>query len=135
MQNGFEIYTKKGRVSKTPRILSNNRTFSAKTGGLESLLKYAFKLIFLKCIFEFMINTAPTTSNSVHGREKCFKCNNNYFSVTKMLSRIPNPREVILLNFLHFFLFSFDHFLSLWLVSLYSLCWSFKALRGFCDNV
>ena len=39
-------------------------------------LKYAFKLIFLECIFEFMLNTAPPTSNSVHGREKCFKCNN-----------------------------------------------------------
>ena len=86
-----------GRVSKTRRILSENgrpeiftknERFPAKTGGLESLLKYAFKLIFLKCIFEFMINTAPTTSNSVHGREKCFKCNNNYFSITKMLSHI-----------------------------------------------
>ena len=88
MQNGFEIYTKKGRVSKTRRILSKNRTFPAKTGGLESLLKYAFTLIFLKCIFEFMINTVPTTSNSVHGREKCFKCNNNYFTITKMLSHI-----------------------------------------------
>jgi len=88
MQNGFEIYTKKGRVSKTGRILSKNRTFPAKTGGLESLLKYAFKLIFLKCIFEFIINTAPTTSNSVHSREKCFKYNNNYFRVTKMLSHI-----------------------------------------------
>ena len=34
------------------------------------------KLVFLKCMFEFMVNTAPPTSNSVHGREKCFKCNN-----------------------------------------------------------
>ena len=39
-------------------------------------LKYTFKLTFHKCIFEFMINTAPPTSNSVHGREKCFKYNN-----------------------------------------------------------
>ena len=35
-------------------------------------MKYALKLIFLKCIFEFMINTAPTASNSVYGREKLF---------------------------------------------------------------
>ena len=33
-------------------------------------MKYALKLIFLKCIFEFMINTAPPASNSVYGREK-----------------------------------------------------------------
>ena len=82
MQNSFEIYPKKGRVSKTRRILSKNRTFPAKMGGLESLLKYAFKLIFLKCIFEFMINTVTTTSNSVYSREKCFKYDN--FSVTKI---------------------------------------------------
>ena len=88
MQNGFEIYTKKGRVSKTGRILGKNRTFLSKTGGLESLLEYAFKLIFLKCIFEFIIKTAPTASNSVHSREKCFKYNNNYFSVTEILSHI-----------------------------------------------
>ena len=36
-------------------------------------LKYAFKLIFVKWILQFIINTAPPTSNSVHGREKCFK--------------------------------------------------------------
>ena len=37
-------------------------------------LKYALnKLIFLERVFEFMINTVPPTSNSVHGREKCFK--------------------------------------------------------------
>ena len=33
------------------------------------VLKYSFKLFFLKCIFEFMINTAPQGSNSVNGRE------------------------------------------------------------------
>ena len=42
---------------------------------LQLALKCAFKLIFHRCIFEFMINTAPPTSNSVHGREKCFKYN------------------------------------------------------------
>ena len=39
------------------------------------VLKDAFKLILLKCIFEFMINTALPDSNSVQGREKCFKYN------------------------------------------------------------
>lgn len=33
-------------------------------------LKYAFKLFFLKWIYEIMINTAPSTSNSFYGREK-----------------------------------------------------------------
>ena len=35
-------------------------------------MKYALRLVFLKCIFEFMINTAPPASNSVYGREKLF---------------------------------------------------------------
>ena len=35
-------------------------------------MKYALKLIFLKRIFEFMINTAPLASNSVYGREELF---------------------------------------------------------------
>ena len=38
-------------------------------------LKYSFKLIFLKVIFECVINTALQASNSVYGREKCSKCN------------------------------------------------------------
>ena len=32
-------------------------------------LKYSFKL-FLRCIFKFMINTAPQGSNSVNGRDR-----------------------------------------------------------------
>ena len=39
-------------------------------------MKYSFQLIFLKCIFEFTINTAPQASNGVYGRENCLKCNN-----------------------------------------------------------
>jgi len=35
-------------------------------------LKYSFKLFFLKCIFKYMINTAPRGSNSVNGRKKYF---------------------------------------------------------------
>ena len=64
-------------------------------------LKYALKLIFLKCIFEFMINTAPPTSNSIHGREKCFKYND---------FNLPVPAKSLFLNFVHFFLFVFWSF-------------------------
>ena len=39
-------------------------------------LKYSFKLIFHKCLFDFMINTSPQASHSVNGREKCLKCDN-----------------------------------------------------------
>ena len=35
-------------------------------------MQCALKLVFLKCIFEFMINTAPPASNSVYAREKLF---------------------------------------------------------------
>ena len=34
------------------------------------------KPFFLKCIFEFMINTAPPGSDSVNGREEYFNCIN-----------------------------------------------------------
>ena len=34
----------------------------------------------LKCIFEFMINTASPASNSVYGREKLFRCEKINFS-------------------------------------------------------
>ena len=36
-------------------------------------LKYSLKLFFLKCIIEFMINTAPKSSNSVNDGEKYIK--------------------------------------------------------------
>ena len=48
-------------------------------------LKYALKLIFFICTFEFIINTAPPTSNSIHGREKCFKYNNFNLPVVQSL--------------------------------------------------
>ena len=129
-------------------------------------LKYAFKLIFLKCIFKFMINTAtlvsapyihtplnprkfmintaPPTSNSVHGREKCFKYNNFSVSFIQWLRGavvkdltliIRSSEEEILLNFAHYFFFSFLMFFSLWLFFLYFSCWSFKASQGFWDIV
>ena len=37
------------------------------------VLKYSFKLFFVKCTFEFMTITAPKRSNSVNGRENYFK--------------------------------------------------------------
>ena len=37
-------------------------------------LKYSFKpRIFLKCMFEFMINIAPLATNSAYGVERYFK--------------------------------------------------------------
>ena len=39
-------------------------------------LKYAVKLIFLKCAFKLTIKAAPPASNSVYDREICFKSNN-----------------------------------------------------------
>ena len=44
-------------------------------------MKYALKLIFLKCVFEFMINTAPPPSNSVYGREKLFDMTKLIFQI------------------------------------------------------
>ena len=48
-------------------------------------INWAFKLIFFKCIFEFMINTVLPTSNSVHVREKCFKYNNCSITIIQWL--------------------------------------------------
>ena len=56
--------------------------------------KYAFKLIFLKFIFEFMINTVPPNSNSDQRHVK-------RESYSKGAS--SNPSEGIRLNFAHFF--------------------------------
>ena len=44
-------------------------------------MKYALKLIFLKCIFELIINTAPPASNSVYGREKLFDMTKFIFQI------------------------------------------------------
>ena len=47
-----------------------------------------------------------------------------------------NSSKAIIFNIVHFLLFLvFDYFFPLWLVLLCSHCLSFKALRGFCDNV
>ena len=47
--------------------------------------------IFLKCIFEFMINTAPQGSNSVNGREKYFN-NINFDELSAQWSHGPVVR-------------------------------------------
>ena len=88
-----------------------------------------FKLIFLKYIFECMINTVPLTSNSIHGKEKCFKYNNFSITIIQWLrgtvvediisltgeseGASSNSSEAIIFNFVHFFSFwCFDHFFS-----------------------
>ena len=103
-------------------------------------MKYALKLlIFLKCIFEFMINTAPWASNSVCGREKLFWYDKINFSnhmcycgavVKRFLKRADKPGSTpvdVVFCFLYrfFFLFGlfFWHYFSFWPFFLYSYCW------------
>ena len=96
-------------------------------------LKYSFKLIFLKFIFESVINTPLQASNSVYGKENCSKCNNFTGSIIQWQRGL-----VVCVFFKHFSLFSFRlfyHIFSLSLPSLYPRCWPFLASRGFCDNV
>ena len=104
------------------------------------VLKYAFKL------FSSNVSLNPPTSNSIHWREKCFKY--NFFSskiiqslcgtvVKDLISFVgdsegvsSNPVIAILYKLVLFFFFVvFDHFLPIWLVSLYSHCRSFKTSR------
>ena len=87
-------------------------------------MKYTLKLIFLKCIFEFMINTAPTASNSVYGREKLFwydKINFSYHACADKPGSTPG--DAVFCFFVPFF---FSYF-SFWPFFLYSHgwpCWS-----------
>ena len=62
-------------------------------------MKYALKLIFPKCIFEFMINTAPPALNSVYGREKLFWYEKIIFS-----------NHAVFCFFVPFFFFVFSFF-------------------------
>ena len=83
-------------------------------------LQYSFKQVFLKFIFECVINTAPQASNSVYGRGKCLKCKNFTESIFQW-----QRGQVIWVFFEHFSLFSFRffyHIFSLSLVSLYPHC-------------
>ena len=101
--------------------------------------------IFLKCIFEFMINTAPQGSNSVNGREKYFN-NINFDEWSVQWSHGPVVRAALfrwrklgcnwvptpacLLPF--FFLSSFFYPLAFY--CLFSLLTPL-ASRDFCENV
>ena len=98
-------------------------------------MKYALKLIFLKCIFEFMINTAPTASNSVYGREKLFwydKINFSYYAchcgtVVKELLACADkpgstPGDAVFCFFVPFFFSCLVSFLTLFfLLAFFSL--------------
>ena len=81
-------------------------------------MKYALKLIFLKCTFELMINTAPTASNNVYDREKLFWYDKINFSnlachcgavVKELLALADKPRstpgDAVFCFFLPFFFF------------------------------
>ena len=98
-------------------------------------MKYTLKLIFLKCIFEFMINTAPTASNSVYGREKLFwydKINFSYHAchcgtVVKELLACADkpgstPGDAVFCFFVPFFFSCLVSFLTLFfLLAFFSL--------------
>ena len=120
------------------------------TKKCEIALKYALKLIFLKYIIEFMINTAPPASNSFYGREKWFWYNKINFltkwhcgAVVKSCLHVQMNRvrlqatlfSVSLYGFFFCLVFVFYSYFSFWPVFLYSYCWPFIALRGFCYTV
>ena len=106
-------------------------------------MKYALKLIFLKCIFKFMINTAPTASNRVYSREKLFWYGKIKFQtmagrcgavVKELLARADKPGSTpgydVFCFFATFFFFFFFPVWSLlltlfflWPFFLYSYCW------------
>ena len=48
---------------------------------MRNSLKYALKLVFLKCIFEFMINTGPPAQTASMAEKNCF-------DVTKLIIQI-----------------------------------------------
>ena len=93
------------------------------------------ELIFVKCIFEFMINTAPPPSNSVYGREKLFWYDKITFwthvchcgAVVKKLfwmcrqTGFDSRRRCFLFLCIVFFLFGL-FFLTLFFL-LHSYCW------------
>ena len=98
------------------------------------------ELIFVKCIFEFMINTAPPPSNSVYGREKLFWYDKITFwthvfhcsAVVKMLfwmcrqtGFVSRRRCFLFLCIVFFFLFGLFFLTLFFLLYSYCLpCWS-----------
>ena len=103
------------------------------------VLKYSFEIFFLKCIFEFMKNTAPYKgSNSVNGGERYF----NIINFNKQLAQWLHCGVVRGCNFFRwevlsgyfrfFFLSSFFYHLAFcYLFSLLILL----ASRDFCENI
>ena len=98
-------------------------------------MKYALKLIFLKCLFEFMMNTAPPASNSVYGREQLFWYDKINFSnhvchcgavVKELLARADKPGstpgDAVFCFFVPFFFSCLVSFLTLFfLLAFFSL--------------
>ena len=99
-------------------------------------LKCSFKLFFLKCVFEFMINTAPQGSNSVNGRVKYVKAINfkdlncavvtwptgmrcHFLRWRKLGCRFKSRWGYLQFFFVFFF---FHRILTLWFVYVYSHC-------------
>ena len=89
--------------------------------------KYALKLVFLKCIFEFMINIAPPASNSVYGREHLFWYDKITFSNMRVtvvhwswsflhvqINRVRPPATLLSVSLHRFFFFClfFKHYFS-----------------------
>ena len=97
--------------------------------------------IFLKCIFEFMINTAPKGSNSVNGREKYFNTINfdglsaQWLHGPMVRGRIFSLEEggVQRRVYFHFFFLSSFFYPSAF-YCLFSLLTPL-ASRDFCENV
>ena len=94
-------------------------------------MKYALKPIFLKCIFEFMINTAPPASNSVYGREKLFWYDKINFSnhvchygavVKEFLACADKPGSTPSDAAFSFFVSFFSHYFFFCPFFLYSYC-------------
>ena len=114
------------------------------------------KLVFLKCIFQFVIKIASPTLSNVKDRQIWFKLNNftcsftdwqrrpsgigvvRYQLVVMLQVRIMVARNFflccrfffffVLFNFLFIIFFPFPFFL-------YSYCWPSIVSRGFCNNV
>ena len=81
------------------------------------ILKFSFKLFFLKCIFEFMINVAPQGSSSFCGREKYFKA---FHCVGGSWGADSNPGEVLPFFFLSLYFHPLACFRLLSLLTLFS---------------
>ena len=95
-----------------------------------------------------MINAATQGSNSVNGKENTstlliFKVNQSSVRMAQLYEVCFSYRRKLGCRFKSwwgyfqfcFCFFFFHHIFTLWLVSVYSHCWPFLALRDFCDNI